>query len=324
MTSVCLPGGAGWAPMCAHGEWGALYDGMLARCARCGLVVTAAAPDFDYARNYFTGGAGGGYDFDGDFAKDHDAARFAEELDWLERQGLRGTLLDIGCATGTYLVMARARGWDVSGVELADFARETAARRTGARVVASIAALGRESVADVVTLHHVLEHVHEPVAFLRDEVGPRVRRRLLIEVPNFASLLARAEGRRWRDLRPEQHVCHYEPDSLRRVVTAAGFDVVRVYTRWQPLWSLRAARELVSALPALTRSPGRGPADAKTLGTDGRAHEAARVPYQRPAGLRLSLVRATRLAMRPLVRTLEKGQLAERLVIEAAPPGMAR
>jgi hypothetical protein len=164
----------------------------------------------------------------------------------------------------------------------------------------------------------VLEHIHEPVAFLRDAVRPRVRRRLLIEVPNFASLHARAAGPGWRDLRPEQHVCHYEPESLRKVLTAAGYHVVRVYTRWQPLWSVHAARELVATLPALV-----GVSTPPRVATP-RGPDLPATSYTPPRGLRQALVESSRLAMLPLVRLLEARGFGERLVIEAAPPAEAR
>ncbi len=298
---------------CAHGDRDPLWGGVLSRCRACGLVITAQVPVFEYAQDYFVEG-GRGYDFDSPRARAFDAERFERELDLLEAQGLRGSVLDVGCAVGTFLGHAKARGWEVAGVELAEFARAEASRRLGIEVAASLAALPPGARYDVVALHHVLEHIQDPVRFLAEEVAPRTRRALLIEVPNFASLGAQADGLRWKDLRPEQHVHHFEPATLSAVVAAAGFEVVRVYTLAEPLWSLRAALRTLRTLRALA-----GPREF-TLATVPPSLAAAVPEWTPPRGLRAAITNTSRLVFRPLVRWIERTQRGERLVLEARPP----
>ncbi len=306
------------APWCAQHVWQAVGAGELARCAVCELVATAHVPAFAYEDNYFHDESQGGYDFDSAFSRDFDAARFDPELDRLERQGLKGALLDIGCATGRYLTLARDRGWQVTGVEVAEFGRAESGRRSGAVVVASCDDLPPGARFDVVTLHHVLEHITDP-HFLRDVVAPRVGRRLLIEVPNFGSLAARVHGRSWRDLRLEQHVCHYTGETLSRLVNAAGLRVVNVYSLWQPLWSLRAARELASLCAAGVRGVDKRWDEAGQAAVRGEPDN--RASYQRPSGVRKVLSEVIRVASRPLIGGLERASLGERLVVEAEPKG---
>lgn len=313
MVSTQLPCGSSWIAMCDHPSWREVYAGLLARCTRCGLVATARRPDFTYRTGYFTGDEGGGYDFDSPFAQAYDDARFGDELDRLERQGLHGSVLDIGCAVGRFLQAAQSRGWRVSGVEVADFAREQASSRLGIDVVASLEGLPPGSRYDVVTLHHVLEHVHDPLPFLREAVAPRVGRRLLVEVPNFASLASRANGAQWQDLRPEQHVCHYDSSTIAHLARAAGFRIVRVYTLSTPLWTLRTATQLLGSLPALLLKRPSGEQAAAAAALSGS------IGYRQPRGARFLAARASYVALRPLVRALEAGGLGERLVLEAAP-----
>jgi SAM-dependent methyltransferase len=277
------------------------------------VVATAGRPSIAYEEGYFTHGDDGGYDFGSDFSRAFDAARFVPELERLEAQGLRGSLLDVGCATGNFLAHAQDRGWGVTGVEVSDFARDRARTRVRGPVVASLTELGAGVHFDVVTLHHVLEHVQDPTAFLREEVRPRVGRRLLIEVPNFGSLASRVQGTEWRDLRPAQHVYHYTPETLSRLVSHAGLRRVSVYTLWEPLWTLRTAVDTLALLPGLLHEPrhgaGRTPAAAATEGAG----------YREPAGLRRWAARLSRQVLRPLVRRLESAGLGGRLVLEAEP-----
>ncbi len=299
---------------CSHPRRQPIWGGVLERCSSCGLVSTAKKPDFEYAEDYFVEG-GGGYDFDSPFSRAFDAERFERELDELEASGLSGSLLDVGCAVGTFLSHAKARGWEIAGVELAGFARDAATRRLGIAVQASLDALPRGQRYDVVTLHHVLEHIHDPAGFLAREVAPRVGRLLWIEVPNFASLAAQTEGPRWKDLRPEQHVNHFEPHVLAALVEAAGFQVLRVRTLMEPLWSLRAGVRTLVTLRALAGPRRFGPEDFR------KPEPAAAPRWVPPRGLHGAAVLASRIAFAPLARWIERTQRAERLVVEAQPKG---
>ncbi|HZR80489.1 MAG TPA: class I SAM-dependent methyltransferase [Candidatus Binatia bacterium] len=323
------PAGGARAPACTHPETTPLYGGLLARCVACGVVRTARDPRFVYGRSYFVSDEADGYDFDSTYARIADAERFGAELDRLAALGLRGRVLDVGCATGAFLALARARGWSPTGVELADFARAEAVRRSGARVERTLDDLPAGATFDVVTLHHVLEHIHDPVAFLACGVRPRVGRLLLVEVPNFASLASRAEGPAWQDLRPEQHVFHYTAPTLAAVLEASGFAVRSTGTLWAPVWSLRSAVTLARRLPHLRggdprrhselQAPGDGRTPFATPAASAASAAVAMRGWRPPTGVKRLLTEASRRALAPVVRRLEQAGLGERLVVEAVP-----
>jgi SAM-dependent methyltransferase len=297
---------------CSHARRQPVWGGVLSRCDDCGLVATAQVPDFEYSDDYFLGGEHG-YDFDSPISRALDAARFEQELDTLATRGPVGSILDVGCAVGTFLAHAQRRGWVVAGVEIAEFARNEASRRLGIDVREDLHALPAGRRYDVVTLHHVLEHIADPTGFLARDVAPRVGRLLLIEVPNFASLAAQADGPAWQDLRPEQHIHHFEPRTLRAVVEAAGFEVLSVYTRMDALFSLYAGREMLRTLAALVRSRRFGPAD---LAPPPR-RDAEPIDWSPPRGAKAAAFRAVHLAFLPLIRWIERTNRGTRLVLEA-------
>ncbi len=76
----------------------------------------------------------------------------------------RNRLLDVGCGTGEFLLLARAAGWDVTGIEIAKAGVE-GARRAGLTVhLGSLTTLPLpESSFDLVTLWNVLDFVPDPV-----------------------------------------------------------------------------------------------------------------------------------------------------------------
>jgi SAM-dependent methyltransferase len=80
---------------------------------------------------------------------------------------------------------------------------------------------------DVVTLFHVLEHVHEPGSFLAEIHGILAADGLLfLEVPNFGSAAARRDPVAWTGTAISDHVLHYTGASLERLLGDAGFRVL--------------------------------------------------------------------------------------------------
>ena len=157
-------------------------------------------------------------------------------------------LLDIGCATGTYIEMMRDLGWQTRGVEMDAGAVETA-RRSGLEVRQGTMEDVNPDVDgtfDHVTVGHVIEHVHRPVDALH--AAYRVLRpggRLWIGTPNLASAASRLFRSRWRALEPPRHLVLFTPGSLALALRKAGFSEVQL-VRSQPSagWHLNESARL--------------------------------------------------------------------------------
>ena len=77
-------------------------------------------------------------------------------------QSLEKNLLDVGCGTGDFLQVAQQNNWNISGIEPNEQARQIANRKTNNSVF-NINDLGKfkNHSFDVITLWHVLEHLHD-------------------------------------------------------------------------------------------------------------------------------------------------------------------
>jgi len=132
-------------------------------------------------------------------------------------------LLDVGCGSGDFLEKVRLAGWDVSGVDVDDKAVSNA-RKKGLNIRHGDIGACRETNFDAITLSHVIEHVHDPLALLR---GAHARLKpggcLYIETPNLESVGHRRFGRNWRGLEPPRHLVILSSGSLRLLLAAAGF-----------------------------------------------------------------------------------------------------
>ena len=137
-----------------------------------------------------------------------------------------GRLLDVGCGNGHFLAQIAALGWRAEGVD-PDPAGVAAARAAGLRVrQGTLADFDDEHAGafDVVTLSHVIEHLHEP----RTELT-RIRRLLRpggllwIATPNLEGLGHRRYGPAWVHLDPPRHLVLFTRDSLEELLRQTGF-----------------------------------------------------------------------------------------------------
>lgn len=156
-----------------------------------------------------------------------------QQLDYYLRHlpGRHGRLLDIGCGNGGFLQRARWVGWSVVGVEPDVNAAKVASEATGAEIHASISAITAERF-DVITMSHVIEHLHQPVDMLQQcHQLLRPGGRIWIATPNIAGLGRRLYGEAWQALEVPRHLVMPTVKALSAMLTAAGFDEVRFMRR---------------------------------------------------------------------------------------------
>jgi 2-polyprenyl-3-methyl-5-hydroxy-6-metoxy-1,4-benzoquinol methylase len=143
-----------------------------------------------------------------------------------------GRLLDIGCAIGTELVVAGRRGWEATGIELSTESVRYARDRGLTVLDVPLHECGfSDGEFDLVTLNHVLEHIHEPKPFLEE-----VRRvlkpdgLLFIAVPNVNGLKRYWLGRNYHWIFHADHFLHFSPTSLSRLLRRHGFTPLELST----------------------------------------------------------------------------------------------
>ncbi len=143
----------------------------------------------------------------------------------LPTTGKPGVLVDIGCGNGQFLRTALQLGWQAWGVDLDPKAVETA-QKTGATVIqGAFPDTGLPSGHfDIVTLSHVIEHVHDPLAALREAF--RVLKpggRIWLATPNLESFGHARFGSNWRGLEPPRHLVLFTGHGMEKAMINAGF-----------------------------------------------------------------------------------------------------
>jgi SAM-dependent methyltransferase len=148
-----------------------------------------------------------------------------------DRAGGGRRLLDVGCGEGTFLLGARDRGWNVMGMEM----NPALARAAGLDVRETIeevqeAEETREASFHCITLWHSLEHMRDPRTTLQSLARLLAPGGVLVvAVPDAGGWQARLFGPRWFHLDVPRHLYHFNHRSLKRLLEATGFTIVR---RW--------------------------------------------------------------------------------------------
>ncbi|WP_439506601.1 class I SAM-dependent methyltransferase [Sediminibacterium sp.] len=145
-----------------------------------------------------------------------------------------GRLLDIGAGVGAFAATMKAQGWDTTALEPDSSARAEAKNQYGIDLLLPNELYSFEpEYFDVITLWHVLEHVHDLQGYWKifNQILP-VGGKLVIAVPNYTSVDARYYGAFWAAYDVPRHLYHFSPASIAQLAGIHGFNVIAT----QPMW----------------------------------------------------------------------------------------
>lgn len=206
----------------------------LYKCSNCKMISLYKIPENSsvvYDAEYFSGGGGGfGYvNYDED--KEPMRESFKKYLDLIKKMsGGTGKLFDVGSATGFFLILAKAAGFAVSGVEMSDFAAAKAREKgldvkTGTLDKVNF----KDSQYDVLTLLDVLEHMPDPENDIK-VVAKMLRSSglLVVNTPDSGSLYAKVLGMKWHLIVPPEHIHYFNEKGMRALLQRNGFEILVV------------------------------------------------------------------------------------------------
>ena len=151
----------------------------------------------------------------------------------------KGEMLDFGLGNGTYALHARELGWRVSGYDVDCTTTEQLAKKMQMDIrCGDFDKLDwGDKKFDLIYAHHVVEHLKDPVARLKNfHAILNQGGYLYIGVPNISAWGSRLKfllekiglkkGRVGRYYDSEHHIFYYNPASLGKLLEISGFQVV--------------------------------------------------------------------------------------------------
>ena len=152
--------------------------------------------------------------------------RINESIRHIPKHLTHGRIADIGCGSGQFLESAIQLGLEAYGLDFDSVAVEIAKEMGATVALGGLPDTGLpSSYFDMVTMSHVIEHVHDPLLAMKE-----VRRILKpggliwIATPNMESLGHRSFRRYWRGIEAPRHLVLLNRTSLRRILEAADFE----------------------------------------------------------------------------------------------------
>lgn len=141
-----------------------------------------------------------------------------------------GKVLDVGSGSGLFLNIARAQGWQGTGIELDQATAKWASEQYGLdiRFGTLKTALSPEDRFDAITMFDYLEHTDKPgpdLAAAARHLDPGGV--ILIRVPNQAGWQSRFMKQGWLAV-ISNHLSYFSPESLTTALEANGFEMLEV------------------------------------------------------------------------------------------------
>jgi len=203
------------------------------KCDDCNLVFLEKIPeDLEkyYSEGYFTGDL----ELDGyvDYESEKELTRvsFEKYLDFIENHiKEKNRLLEVGCATGYFLDLAKKRGWNTKGVDISKYAVEEALKKGHDVICSKIEDLHDDdnlSSHDVVVMLDALEHLTSPKQDLKKMSNFLKPDGLFVfSTPDSSSLWSKVWGRKWHAFVPPQHIHVFSSENVRFLLEDVGLEV---------------------------------------------------------------------------------------------------
>jgi SAM-dependent methyltransferase len=205
------------------------------RCTECGLyylyprLAESAMQEAYRESSYYEGGTCGYADTSYTAQEFALRATFKRLLHNLASCGLTsGDLLEVGCGYGYLLDEARSFFQLRVGTEFSPQGAEIA-RETGAEVfVGGVEQVPPDARFDCVIATQVIEHIYEPLSFVKQLVGrTKPGGHIILATPDIGGGLRKLMRRRWPSFKVPEHVLYFDYWTLSSLMYRAGLGDIR-------------------------------------------------------------------------------------------------
>ncbi|MBU1299988.1 MAG: class I SAM-dependent methyltransferase [Bacteroidetes bacterium] len=140
-------------------------------------------------------------------------------------------ILDIGCATGNFLEIAKYKGWDVTGIEISEWSSNIG-KSKGLNIYPKLLheCNFESNYFDVITMFDVIEHFQNPVKEII-EIHRILKPNgiLIIETPNIESFTTKFIYGKGSDLvKPNAHLVLLSSKTIKLLLVKHGFKIINI------------------------------------------------------------------------------------------------
>lgn len=224
------------------------------KCINCGLIYVNPRLDISILKKMYDKGheEPDKFCFNPSFNRYLETQRddyktFKKRIRLIEYYKKTGRILDIGCSIGTFLNIARNRGWNTFGLDLNGPSIEYCKRELKLNVEkGQLEDMKLPSdFFDVIVMNDVIEHIPDS-ALLFNGINRILRNNglLFITTPNIESPIAKLMKSNWVHLKPIEHIYYFTPSTIKKALLKAGFKPIRCQT----LGRIRSLKTIIETL----------------------------------------------------------------------------
>ena len=206
-------------------------------CNECKLLFTSPCPTPDKIGNYYKSEDYLSHNEEkkGLFAKIYNKVKKINIKNKFNitvngQQSTDNNLLDIGCGVGDFLLYAKEKGCNVTGIEPSEDARKIAEKKLDCKILSPEELQNiPDNSFDIITMWHVLEHV----ADLKTEIHHLQRilkkdGRLVLALPNYKSYDAEYYKDKWAAYDVPRHLSHFSQTSIKNIFKETTLQLVDI------------------------------------------------------------------------------------------------
>ena len=138
------------------------------------------------------------------------------------------SLVDVGCGNGFFLkyLSEKYPNITIQGVDLSKECVESCKARGLNVTIGDIFSLDQEKKYDFISLFHVIEHVKNPVEWIR-RINQQLNKggHFIIETPVYG-IVAESFAENWRYFMPVEHLQLFSKNALLELLKAEGFEIL--------------------------------------------------------------------------------------------------
>ncbi len=198
------------------------------KCLNCGLVQASPLPSQQQVEAFYQGDLSKNYQ---PYLSQLSIHRqyFQRRIKEISQKIPDGRILDIGCALGPFLEVAKKHGYQALGIDSSKFAINYCQRLGLNAQNIALESLKGENSFDVITCFDTIEHELHPLAMVKKTYSLLKRGGLAIfTTPNHDNLAQRLMGRFWPGYRHPEHLFFFTPATLQLLFEKAGFTKISI------------------------------------------------------------------------------------------------
>lgn len=198
------------------------------KCLKCNLTQVNPLPTLSAVNQLYKGDYWKSLSSYGQQFSTH-SNYFRKVIRDIKKTRSSGRLLDVGCALGSLLQVAKQQGFRAEGIDISNFAVKQCKNLGLSATQGVISDVKKKNYFDIITAFEVIEHELDPISTVK-MIHKLLKKNglLVVTVPNSKTVFSKVMGSRWFGYHNKEHLFHYTDATLRLILEKGNFKDIKI------------------------------------------------------------------------------------------------